>query len=715
MKQNKRWLTGKLSLFLALVLALTAAAGVLPVFSGFPAFSGFSGFSAYSEALPAEEADGLFGDPWVNSVIAGNLPETAPDPRDDFYTAVNYDEAAAHQGDFLYAPLHMSGWDKVREAVTALLEEDGALSGPDIEALKIFREQAADLDALRAAGYAPVEPYLERVRACASLEELDEVLTADDFPFSPFLETLVAPPSLDEANGVWIFPALAFTSDFGNGSNYYDEPAADLAALNERLSLLDRASFARGSLLALGLKEAELPDAIVGLFNTEVSYVSKGYSDAKASAADYGYIAGALERLSREDLEGLCRRFPITATLEKYGKGNSPVYVTLCSDWMKALDELWTEENLDEIKRLTCFKILMESAPFLTPDPTNLFLAENGQLPLDEADNAWQACSLSKTFAPLLAKIYAEKVLGDGVKEQLTSLTEELVDTYRGMISETEWLSAEGREKALEKLDHVRLCILEPDGGYEDYSSLALAPASEGGSLFENYLAVKDYLNARENLRIGGPAKANMVWKAFPPTASNCFYDPFSNAIHVLPGFITPFAIPEDATREQLTGMMGFTIAHELSHALDYAGSQRDAYGRGIPILTEADLEAFLLRVKALEDRYDAITILPDVTCQGDLLRVENTADLCGMQAAARLAKARGLDLQAFFRAGARFIMMVLNPLYTSILLNDTHAPAYLRINVNAQMTDEFYEAFGVREGDGMYLKPEERLKIWGK
>lgn len=174
MKQNKRWLTEKVSLFLALVLALTTAAGVLPVFSG---------FSAYSEALPAEEEDGLFGDPWVNTVVAGNLPETAPDPRDDFYTAVNYDEVAAHQGDFLYVPLHMSGWDKVREAVTALLEEDGALSGPDIEALKTFREQAADLDALRAAGYAPVEPYLERVRACASLEELDEVLTADKLFF----------------------------------------------------------------------------------------------------------------------------------------------------------------------------------------------------------------------------------------------------------------------------------------------------------------------------------------------------------------------------------------------------------------------------------------------------------------------------------------------------------------------------------------------------
>ena len=156
-------------------------------------------------------------------------------------------------------------------------------------------------------------------------------------------------------------------------------------------------------------------------------------------------------------------------------------------------------------------------------------------------------------------------------------------------------------------------------------------------------------------------------------------------------------------------------IAHELSHAFDYAGSQCDAYGRGIAFLSEADQEIFLGKVKAVEDYYNAITVMPGVNCNGTLLRVENTAGLAGMKAATMLAKAKGLDLQAFFRENARLYTNAVPEALLPALLADTHALAYLRVSVNVQMVDEFYEAFDVREGDGMYVKPEERLKTWGK
>ena len=106
---------------------------------------------------------------------------------------------------------------------------------------------------------------------------------------------------------------------------------------------------------------------------------------------------------------------------------------------------------------------------------------------------------------------------------------------------------------------------------------------------------------------------------------------------------------------------------------------------------------------------------MPDVYCRGTFLRVENTADLAGMKAAALLAKTKGLDLQAFFREYARLYAAAVPEAVITWLLNDTHAMSYLRVNVNCQMLDEFYEAFDVQEGDGMYVKPEDRLKTWGK
>ena len=668
---------------------------------------------ACSEALPAEEPAEPFGSPWVNSIALGNLPETAPDLKDDFYTAVNYDVLKANQDAGYYYPLGESAGES--EAAVRALLQDSSLAGDEITQLRVFWEQAADMDALRDAGYAPATPYLERVDAAASIDELNAVLTAEDFPFSPFVAMPVAPLAMNEESGVWIFPALSMSSDYGNGSNYYTEPAEDITSLMTKLTLMDRTWYLSAVMAALGVGNDAFFDTLMNFYNTEVSYVSKEYSDVVAATADYGYLSNAMERLSMEDLDRLCSRFPLTATLKKFGKDTAPAFVTLCSDWMKALDDLWTEENLERLKSLTRFKILMECAPYLYSDVNNTVRAVNELPPLDAESNPWNVCNRPDTFAHLLGRIYMEQVLGNELKEQLTSMTEDLIDTFTALFYETEWLSEDGLEKALEKLANIRLNILEPDGGFYDFSGLKLTSSAEGGSLFTNYLVLKAYLNEQENRSIGKPAKANLVWKIYKPLDVNCFYDPFSNSINILPGFIYSYILPKDVTEAQMLGSVGTVIAHELTHAFDYCGSQRDAYGRGIAILTEADLETFLSRVKTVEEYYSTFIILPDVHCDGALTRVENTADVIGVQAAARLAKSKGLDLQAFFREHARIFAMAMPENYVIALLADTHAMNYLRVNVSSQMTDEFYEAFDIQEGDGMYVKPEERLRIWGR
>ena len=432
--------------------------------------------------------------------------------------------------------------------------------------------------------------------------------------------------------------------------------------------------------------------------------------------ADYGYISNAPQRMTLAELGSLCSRFPLTATLAKFGKDKAPAFIILYPAWLTELDHLWTEENLDRVKLLTRFKVLMEAMPYLDPDLVNDVRTLNGLSVLNAETNPWFVCNRVNTFGHLLAKLYAEKILGSEMKEKLVSIVRGLVDTYRTLLDETEWLSADGRSNALEKLDHIRLNILEPDGGYYDFSGLELIPASEGGTLFTSYLAVKAYLNEQENRYIGKPAKADIVWKAPNPLSANCFYDAFSNTVNLLPGFIFSILCTADSTEAEMLGGIGTVIAHEISHALDFAGSQCDAYGRGASILTDADREIFLDKVKAVEEYYNAITILPGTNCRGTFLRVENTADMAGMRAAAMLAKSLGLDLADFFCEYARIYAMTASPLMLEYLNTvDTHAFSYLRTNVNIQMTDEFYEAFGIKEGDGMYIRPEDRLRIWGK
>ena len=537
MKHMKHWMT----VLAALVLALMMTVG------------------AFAEALPVEEPAELFGDPWVNSMVIGNLPETAPDLKDDFYAAVNYDVLAANQNG-IYMPM-MTAAAEVEAVVTALLQ-DGSAAGDDIAQLKIFWEQAADMDALRAAGYSEVNLYLERISEATSLEELNAVLTAEDFPFSPYLTMPVAPLSLNEENGVWIYPALSLTSDFLNGMNNYTEPATDAASLYQKISSLDRTEYLLGVLTALGVEAENIGSTSLDLFNTEVSYISKTYSEATAALADYGYISDAPQRLSPEELAGFCSRFPLAETLKKFGKDKASAYIVLYPDWLKALDALWTKENLDKLKLLTRFKVLMEVAPFLSPDYVNEMRTQTGKAPLDKATNPWYVCNRADTFGHLLGKIYAEQVLGSELKEKLTAITQELVDTYRTLLNETEWLSAESREKALEKLDNMRMGILEPDGGYYDFSGLKLTPSSEGGTLFSNYLALKACINEQENSLIGKPAKADLAWKACNPLMANCFYDPFSNSVNVLPGFMFSYNCPKDATESQMQPVRRLRTGH---------------------------------------------------------------------------------------------------------------------------------------------------------
>ena len=686
-----------------LLLCLCLMAGLVPAVSA----------GAFAEALPVEETAVLFGSPWVNTMVIGNLPETAPEAKDDFYAHVNYDVIAANQTN-MYIPVQI-GSAEIEPAVKALLQ-DPSVSVPGLDQLKIFMEQAADMEALRSSGYSEVRPYLNRIEAVSSIEELNAVLTAEDFPFSPYLVMPVAPLSLDGENGVWIYPALSLSSDYCNGANNYTETVPDFDTLQQKIPSLERVFYFSSSVAGLGIKDEDVPGAMLTLFNMEASYVKEGYSEAIAAVADYGYISSAPHHMTAEELESQCSRFPLAATLKRFGKDKASGYVVPCPAWLQALDSLWTDENLENVKLLTRFKVLIEAAPFLDTNIGNYVRSSSGMPVMDEDTNPWAVANRADTFGHLLAGLYVDKALGSELKDQLTSITQGLVSTYRDLINETEWLSDSGRAKALEKLDMMRLNVLEPDGGYYDYSGLKLTPSSEGGSLFNSYLEIKAYLNEQENSYIGKPAKADLSWKAFNPLGANCFYDPFSNSVNILPGYVMSATCPKGASEAELMGSAGTVIAHEISHAFDFAGSQCDANGLGNPILSEADRETFLEKVKAVETYYDGISILPDTYCKGTFLRVENTADLAGLRAALSLAKARGLDLDAFFRANAKLYVMVIPLMYQTMTYNlDPHAPSYLRVNVNVQMMDEFCELYDVREGDGMYVKPEDRLKTWGK
>ncbi len=678
---------------LALLLALALVPGI--------------GFAAEPESASQAE---LFGSPWIAGIIAGNLPAEAPSPRDDLYLSVNHDGLAAHQNEITYMPLTTSA--QLQPKVTELIHDE-TFTAPGMDQLRVFWRQAADDKTLQAQGYDEVTAYIRRIQAVGSIAELNELLLADDFPFSPYLFMSVAPESLRGRNIAFVMPNLALSDDPMLGIEAYDAPVDSTNGLGMKAAMLNLAPKAKAALMLIGVPEEETAAQAVNLFNTEMTYVQYYPRTADMTTAEYGAAERFTQILTREEAAAVCSSFPLTETLRKFGKGDSPAYHVGTREWLTALDGLWTAENLDTLKTLTAYKVMLECADYVSQEVFNQY----AQVPVIAEGNAWIACNSAKTFSVLLAQLYAENFLGSDVRDRLTEVTNGLLDEYRKLFNETEWISESTRADACEKLDNMRLNILGPKEGYMDFSGLQLKTGEEGGTLLDNYLAIRAYRNELDNRMIGQPATSDLFWRISTPTTVNCFYDPASNSINILPNFLSPMNWGDGITEMQILGGIGTVIGHEMGHGFDFMGSQYNAYGEPRAILHENDLQDFLARVDRIVEYYNGMTVLPGTPTDGNRLKVENGADLVGMRAALSLAAAQeNADLREFFTMFAKQYEEVLNLLAAAMILPlDTHAPNHLRVNVICQMMPEYAETYGVTEGDGMYVKPEDRLVIWGK
>lgn len=167
---------------------------------------------------------------------------------------------------------------------------------------------------------------------------------------------------------------------------------------------------------------------------------------------------------------------------------------------------------------------------------------------------------------------------------------------------------------------------------------------------------------------------------------------------------------------EEKYGSLGAVIGHEISHAFDSNGAQFDENGSLNDWWTDADKKAFGERVSRVESYFDNIVAYDDGTPNiGKLVQAEATADMGGIRCMLKMAeKIDGFDYDKFFRTYAR-LWQRLESLQMSerSALSDPHPRCYQRTNVTLQQFDEFLETYDIKEGDGMYLAPQDRIAVW--
>ena len=342
---------------------------------------------------------------------------------------------------------------------------------------------------------------------------------------------------------------------------------------------------------------------------------------------------------------------------------------------------------------------------------------------------------------------YVKRHFPESSKQRMEQLVGNLIDAYRVSISNSAWLGEETKQKALEKLSKF-----VPKIGYtnhwRDYSALDVR---ENAGFAENMRAANLYETGYQLAKVGKSVDKD-EWLMNPQTV-NAYYEPTMNVI-VFPAAILqpPFFDPnaEDAANY---GGIGAVIGHEIGHGFDDQGAQYDGDGKLNDWWTEEDKANFEQLTQKLIDQYDAFvpTQLAEKYADdpaqaphvnGALTIGENIGDLSGVNIAlkayafaldevagrekngsmeaieASLAEAPEIDgftgLQRFFLSYAS-IWRTKNrdELAEQYLQIDPHSPAECRTNGIARNVDLFYKAFDVKPEDGMWLDPDQRVRIW--
>jgi putative endopeptidase len=319
-----------------------------------------------------------------------------------------------------------------------------------------------------------------------------------------------------------------------------------------------------------------------------------------------------------------------------------------------------------------------------------------------------------------VGQIYVERHFPPSAKARMDELVANLVEAYRQSIGTLEWMTPATRERALEKLEAFTPKIGYP-AKWRDYSALPI----ESDSLIANVRAANEFEFRRQLAKIGSPIDRD-EWFMNPQTV-NAYYNPGFNEI-VFPAAILqwPFF---DAARDDAAnyGGIGAVIGHEIGHGFDDQGSKFDGTGRLTDWWEPADREAFEERTRSLIDQYNKLVPdeTPELHVNGALTIGENIGDLGGLGIAwkAYLISLKGetppvIDglsgAERFFLSWAQVWQYQARAEEVARRLAiDPHSPPEFRCNQIVRNIDEFYETFGVGEGDALWLEPAERVTIW--
>ena len=427
--------------------------------------------------------------------------------------------------------------------------------------------------------------------------------------------------------------------------------------------------------------------------------------------------------VTTKELSTLVKNLNLPQLLEKVGVHTERVILTEIGLY-KHYDTFINEKNLPLIKDYLRYKLVTLNSNFLTQELNDLtfnfynkyLMGQQEQRPMNKRALELINGILGEAFG----KLYVEKYFPEKAKDQMLTLIDYLKKSFAQHIKNVTWMGDTTKEKAMEKLHKFSVKVGYPDK-WEDYSKLTMNPEV---SLFDNITQVGEWAFQKALDKVG--KEVDKTKWVLPPQTVNAYYDPTSNEIVFPAGILQPPFFSFEADPAVNFGGIGGVIGHEMTHGFDVSGAEFDANGNLQNWWEPADKENFQKATEALAKQYDQYEPVKGIFVNGTMTNVENIADLGGVNIAfdalqmylkdhGSVGKISGFTQeQRFFLAWASVWRTLSTDQYiTNQVKVDPHSPDYLRAFAPLTNVDAWYKAFDVKEGDKLYRKPEDRVKIW--
>ena len=629
-------------------------------------------------------------------------------PQDDLFGYVN--------GNWLEnveIPADRSSWgpfvqlaDVAEEQVRGIIEAcaDGTLVDEDARKIGDLYASFMDTERIDKLGARPLRPLVQAVAGLRDVRDLAAFL--GEFErlgghglFGSYVDTD------DRKSDRYLFHLTQGGLGLPDESYYREEKFGEVR--DKYVEYLER---------LLGLGGHENPSAAAATVLALDTRLAKGHWE-RAETRD---VQKSYNLLTAGDLTELCPNFDWAAYVTNLG-GTDETISEVCvrqPSYLEHLSKVLDEAPIEDWRDWLLSHVLRAAAPYL-PDEfveTNFDFYGRTLNGTPELRARWKrgVSLVEGALGEAVGKEYVARHFPPSSKAQMDELVANLLAAYRESISQLDWMTEETKRRAYEKLDTFRPKIGYPEK-FRDYSALRI----DKSDLMGNVAAASRFETDRQLRKIGSPVDRD-EWFMLPQTV-NAYYNPGTNEICFPAGILQkPFFAP-DADLAENYGGIGAVIGHEIGHGFDDQGAQYDGTGTLNDWWTADDKAAFEVKSRALIEQYDGFSPrnLPGETVNGALTVGENIGDLGGLTIGLR-AYVISQDGTATVESRRR---LFLNWGYIwrtkrrteqeqQYLTIDPHSPPEFRANIVRNL-DEFHETFGTAEGDGLWLDPEQRVRIW--